>query len=116
MKVKQSANAMKKGASSQTGMKGKNSELPPKQLVVNRLALNRKDASEPEKHRKKQRSQERDKAIVNNNDPTLKSGEIIEGLGGDTVANRTGGRFKDHRKSYGLEFIDIRKEIHAEFK
>lgn len=25
-------------------------------------------------------------------------------------------RFKDHRKSYGLEFIDIRKEIIAELK
>ena len=25
-------------------------------------------------------------------------------------------RFKDHRKSYGLEFIDIRREIHAELK
>ena len=26
------------------------------------------------------------------------------------------GRLKDHRKSYGLEFIDIRKEINAEMK
>lgn len=26
------------------------------------------------------------------------------------------GRFKDNRKSYGLEFIDIRKEINAEMK
>ena len=26
------------------------------------------------------------------------------------------GRFKDHRKSYGLEFIDIRREINAEMK
>ena len=25
-------------------------------------------------------------------------------------------RFKDHRKSYGLEFIDIRREINAELK
>ena len=29
---------------------------------------------------------------------------------------RMAGRFKDHRKSYGLEFIDIRKEINAELK
>ena len=32
------------------------------------------------------------------------------------IASRNAGRFKDHRKSYGLEFIDIRKEINAELK
>ena len=26
------------------------------------------------------------------------------------------GRLKDHRKSYGLEFIDIRREINAEMR
>ncbi len=30
--------------------------------------------------------------------------------------SRGGTRFKDHRKSYGLEFIDIRREINAEQK
>ena len=28
----------------------------------------------------------------------------------------SGVRFKDHRKSYGLEFIDIRREINAELR
>ena len=33
------------------------------------------------------------------------------------VHSRGGGAcFKDHRKSYGLEFIDIRREINAEMK
>ena len=31
-------------------------------------------------------------------------------------AGRIAGRFKDHRRSYGLEFIDIRKEINAELR
>lgn len=33
-----------------------------------------------------------------------------------TSSKLGGARFKDHRKSYGLEFIDIRKEIHAELR
>lgn len=34
----------------------------------------------------------------------------------DDSATKIGTRFKDHRKSYGMEFIDIRKEIQAELK